>query len=43
MPCSPWQVVHSAGTAAVSFAVGVYITFFDLIFSEAVRLLNGLG
>jgi preprotein translocase subunit SecE len=27
----------------VSFAVGVYITFFDLIFSEAVRLLSGLG
>jgi preprotein translocase SecE subunit len=28
---------------AVSFAVGLYITFFDFIFGEAVRLLAGLG
>jgi len=28
---------------AVSLAVGVYITVFDVIFGEAVRLLSGLG
>jgi preprotein translocase subunit SecE len=28
---------------AVSLAVGVYITLFDLVFGEAVRLLSGLS
>ncbi len=28
---------------AVSLAVGVYITVFDVVFGEAVRLLSGLG
>ena len=28
---------------AVSLVVGLYITFFDVIFGEAVRLLSGLG
>ncbi len=27
---------------AVSFAVGLYITFFDVIFGEAVKLISGL-
>ncbi len=28
---------------AISLAVGIYITFFDLIFSTAVRTLTGTG